>query len=216
MSMELNSVTTNIVSYQGTDATDKTKETKSSKDVKSTKEKESKENTENTSAATYEKGETKQNGIYSINKMSEADRAALSEQLKADAEARKAQLINIVNESVYGQAETFAKASDDESFWRKLARGEINVDPATRAQAQKDIAEDGYYGVKQTSQRMFDFACALAGDDVDKMKEMQEAMKKGYAMAQETWGGELPGICQKTLEAANKLFDDYYKSKGIE
>ena len=49
-------------------------------------------------------------------------------------------------------------------------------------------SEDGYWGVKQTSQRLFDFASALAGDDVDKMKEMQAAMEKGYKMATKAWG----------------------------
>jgi hypothetical protein len=60
---------------------------------------------------------------------------------------------------------------------------------------------------------LFDFASALAGDDVDKMKEMQAAMEKGYKMATKAWGRELPGISKDTLDAANKLFDDYYKSK---
>lgn len=34
---------------------------------------------------------------------------------------------------------------------------------------------------KQISQRLFDFASASAGDDVDKMKEMQKAMEKGLS-----------------------------------
>lgn len=53
---------------------------------------------------------------------------------------------------------------------------------------------------------MFDFASALAGDDVDKMKEMQAAMGKGYKMATKAWGRELPSISKDTLDAANKLF----------
>ena len=87
------------------------------------------------------------------------------------------------------------------------------LDEETKTKAQQDISEDGYYGVKQTSQRMFDFASALAGDDVDKMREMQKAMQKGYKQAEKTWGGKLPEISQKTIEAANKLFEEYYKSK---
>ena len=62
---------------------------------------------------------------------------------------------------------------------------------------------------------MFDFASALAGDDVEKMKEMQAAMEKGYKEAAKAWGGELPGICGETMSAANKLFDDYYASKNV-
>ncbi len=68
----------------------------------------------------------------------------------------------------------------------------------------------------KTFQRLFDFASALAGDDVDKMKEMQAAMEKGFKQATKSWGHKLPSISQDTLSAANKLFDDYYNSKGIQ
>ena len=48
------------------------------------------------------------------------------------------------------------------------------------------------------------------------MKKMQEAMEKGFKQATKSWGGKLPGISQDTLAAANKLFDDYYNSKGVQ
>lgn len=73
----------------------------------------------------------------------------------------------------------------------------------------------GYYGVKQTSQRIFDFASALAGDDVEKMKEMQAAFEKGYKQATKSWGKELPDISKKTHQAVTDLFDDYYNSKKV-
>ena len=187
-----------------------TNDTKAAKSDKKTDKSEVKEEVKE--AAVYEKSVPEKKATYSINKMSEEDRAKLVEQLKSDAEARESQLLNLVNEMFGKQAKTFANATD---MWRELASGNFEVDPETRAQAQKDISEDGYYGVKQTSQRLFDFACAIAGDDVDKMKEMQKAMQKGFDMAGGTWGRKLPDICYQTLEAANKMFDDYYKSKGV-
>ena len=150
---------------------------------------------------------------YSINKMSEEDRANLVQQLKADQENRMSQLFDIVRKSLEGQGKTFAIATGDDSVWKLFANGEVTVDEAARKQAQEDISEDGYWGVKQTSQRLFDFASALAGDDVEKMKNMQSAMEKGFKEATKAWGRDLPEISQKTLDAANKLFEDYYKSK---
>ena len=47
------------------------------------------------------------------------------------------------------------------------------------------------------------------------MKKMQEAMQKGFDQATKAWGQDLPGICKDTIDAANKLFDEYYKSKGV-
>ena len=45
------------------------------------------------------------------------------------------------------------------------------------------------------------------------MKKMQAAMQKGFKEATGAWGKELPEICQKTLDAANKKFEEYYNSK---
>ena len=153
-------------------------------------------------------------GIYTINKMSPEDRANLVKQIKADQQAQEQNFLNIVAKMFTGQSKSFAIAMNSEEMWKTIANGEFSVDEATKAQAQKDISEDGYWGVKQTSQRLFDFASALAGDDVEKMKEMQAAMEKGFKQATKAWGGELPGICQDTMKAANKLFDDYYASKN--
>ncbi len=180
--------------------------------------KEKKENEQNSGktpeqAVVYDKqSDNGGKATYDIAKKSPTDRAAIVQQLKAAEEQHRNQLMEIVQKTLQGQAGAFGKATGD-NFWRQLAGGNFKVDPATRAQAQKDISEDGYYGVKQTSQRLFDFAQALAGDDVDKMKEMQKAMEKGFKKATKTWGRELPSICKDTINAANKLFEDYYNSK---
>ncbi len=160
----------------------------------------------------YEKsGETIDNSTYSINKMNKTGRASIASRLKAAADERSRQLISLVQKTIGSQAKTYGKANGN--IWQTLASGNFTVDDATREQAKKDIGEDGYWGVKQTSQRLFDFASALAGDDVEKMKEMQAAMEKGFKKAEKAGGGELPGICSETISAANKLFEDYYRSK---
>jgi hypothetical protein len=210
MSMEMNSVTSGITTQQTGYTTKVDKNTSNSDAVSKTADK-----AYSGESATYEKGSIEPKATYSINKMSKEERAALVNQLKADAEQRQSQFLDIVRKTISGQAGAFGKANDD-SIWRTLASGNFTVDAATKAQAQKDIGEDGYWGVKQTSQRLFDFASALAGDDPEKMKKMQEAMEKGFKQATKSWGGKLPGISQDTLAAANKLFDDYYNSKGVQ
>ncbi len=163
-------------------------------------------------SATYEKNDTVSNGTYSINKMSQADREKIVEQMKADAVQRQEQLVNLVRKTLAGQISAFSTVTGD-SNWKMLSGGNFTVDAATKAQAQKDIGEDGYWGVKQTSQRLFDFASALAGDNVEQMHKMQAAMQKGFDLATGAWGKKLPGICQDTMDAANRLFEEYYKSK---
>lgn len=170
-------------------------------------------------AVVYGKAEdTPAKATYSINKMSQEDRAAFVQQLKADQASREASLVNIVKQMMSKQSGTFEIANSDgtqdpDAMWKFLASGKYEVDEATRKQAQEDISEDGYWGVKQTSQRLFDFASALAGDDEEKMKQMQKAMQKGFDEATKSWGKDLPQLSQDTLAAANKLFEDYYASK---
>ena len=164
---------------------------------------------ENESAVYEKSSESSKKATYTINKMSAEDRAALVQQLKQDDEMRRSQLSSLVQKMLTGQAGV-AKLAD--LFSPENLK---NVTAADIAKAKEDISEDGYYGVKQTSQRLFDFAAALAGDDVDKMKDMQKAMEKGFKMAAGAWGAELPDICKETMAAAHKLFDDYYASKEV-
>lgn len=140
---------------------------------------------------------------------SKMDRSAIVAQLKADTEARTAQLTNLVQQMIGQQGAALGKA---DNMWSFLASGDFTVDAATKAQAQKDIADDGYWGVEQTSQRIFDFAMALTGGDADKMEEMRTAFEKGFKMATNSWGKELPEISQNTYDATEKLFDDYAAS----
>lgn len=158
-----------------------------------------------------ETSDSSKKATYSVNKMSADDRAALVKQLKADQESRQQQLTSLVQQMMTKQATTYTNAND---MWKFLAKGDFTVDAQTKLQAQKDIAEDGYYGVQQTADRLFDFASALAGDDVDKMKKMQTAMQKGFDQATKAWGQKLPDISQKTMDAANKKFEEYYKLKN--
>jgi hypothetical protein len=152
------------------------------------------------------------NSDYSINKMSRSDRQLVINQLNSATEQRQNQLLSLVQKTLSGQAGKHNIATGTD-IWKTLASGNFTVDPATKAQAQKDIGEDGYWGVKQTSQRLFDFASALAGDDVEMMKKMQNAMEKGFKQATAAWGKELPSICSDTMAAANNLFEEYYRSK---
>lgn len=135
----------------------------------------------------------------------------LINKLKADAEERTAQLRSLVEKMMLGQSNAYGNAND---IWSFLREGKFTVDPATRAQAQADIAEDGYWGVKQTSARILDFATALTGGDPDKIEEMRAAFEKGYKQAEKTWGGELPDISKQTYDAVMKGFDDMAAAAG--
>ena len=86
--------------------------------------------------------------------------SALIKKLKADTESRLSQKQNLVKEMMLKQGQTYTNA---DSMWKFLASGDYTVDAQTAKDAKDAISEDGYWGVNQTSQRIFDFAISLSG-----------------------------------------------------
>ena len=143
-------------------------------------------------------------------KMSDSERAALVKSLKDDLNNQMSRFTNMMVQNFQKQGINASMANGDD-YWKMMASGNYTVDAKTKAEAQEAISEDGFWGVKNTSQRIFDFAAAMAGDDPEKMKKFQAAVEKGFSQAEDAWGGSLPSICGETHEAVNKLFDDYYE-----
>lgn len=129
--------------------------------------------------------------------------------LKADTQKRTEQLRSLVEKLLLKQGQKFTEATD---IYELLREGKLKVDPETAAKAQEEISENGYWGVKQTSERLFDFATALTGGDPGKAQEMKDAFMEGYEQAKKAWGGELPEISQKTYEATIRKFDEWISS----
>lgn len=134
----------------------------------------------------------------------------LVNKLKADAEQKTASFRKMVETMLLKQGNVSVNA---DNMWKLLAKGDFTVDKATAEAAQAEIAEDGYWGVEQTSDRILSFAEALTGGDPEKMEEMRDAFIKGFKQATGAWGKELPDISQKTYDAVMKKFDNYGKDE---
>ena len=152
------------------------------------------------------------NGAKSSASKTYTQNTELVNRMKADAAAHAQQLQNIVTQLMSKQGQTYNTAN---GIWSFLSGGDFKVDAATKAQAQKDISEDGYWGVNQTSDRIIDFAKALTGGDPSKIEEMRDAFKKGYKMAEDTWGGKLPDISKQTYDAVMEKFDQMAEEAGL-
>lgn len=161
--------------------------------------------TDDTSVVYEPSGETASTSTTKNNKI-DADTIA---KLKADADAKFSQLRGIVEQLISKQGKASETVSIWEQFKNGILDGSIEVDPATAKQAQEDVSEDGYWGVKQTSERILDFAKAISGNDPAKAEQMRDAIKEGFESAADLWGGELPEISQQTYEAVMKGLDDW-------
>lgn len=130
------------------------------------------------------------------------------ERLKAESEERANRLRELITKMMTKQGQTFL----DANMYTFLREGKYEVDEETRLKAQEDISEDGYYGIKQTSERLVSFAKALTGGDPSKADEMIAAVKKGFDEATKAWGGELPEICKSTIDETIKQLEDWKNS----
>ena len=89
------------------------------------------------------------------------------------------------------------------------------VDELSKSEAESLISEDGYWGVKQTSQRVLDFAKALSGGDTSKIELLRGAFESGYKRAESLWGGRLPDISRDTYNAVVQGLDDWAKGATV-
>ena len=175
-------------------------------------------NTANTAAADKtasadNKANANSAAVYDKRKLSDDDRKTIVAQLKAEQEKRQSQLVDLVRDMMTKQTNTYGAANN---MWQFLAKGDFTVDAATQKKAQEDISEDGYWGVKQTSDRIVSFATSLAGDDPKALEKMRDAFVKGYKQAEKTWGRKLPDISQKTYDEVMNKFDKLINPKTEE
>ena len=194
----INSVTSTFNSYQTSQASKKVSETA---DKTTTTDK-----TE--TGVVYEK--SSQTDKNTVTKKTDYK---MEEKLKADAKQRTSQLRSLVEKMMTKQGTAIANA---DSMWSFLAEGNFTVDEETQKQAQADIAEDGYWGVEQTSDRILDFAKALSGNDPEKADLLIDAFKKGFDDATKSWGKDLPDISKRTYDAVLEKFDKWKNGSTTE
>jgi hypothetical protein len=86
---------------------------------------------------------------------------------------------------------------------------EIDISTVTPEEAQELIADDGYFGVEKTSERIFKFAVAMAGGDPSLTEAIREGVENGFQEALDAFGGRLPDISYDTYDAVMKKLDDW-------
>ena len=144
-------------------------------------------------------------GVVYEKSMSEEDRVALINQLKADQQARMDSFKSMVTDMFVKQG--ISVSGDD--IWKTLASGKFTVTAAAKKEAQEAISENGDWGVEKTSERMFEMAKALSGGDNEKLSKMMDAFNEGFKQAEKMWGGKLPEISYKTYDAMYEKYNQY-------
>lgn len=72
----------------------------------------------------------------------------------------------------------------------------------------KDLVSDqGFFGVKNTSDRVSSFVLNFAGDDLELLQKGRDGIVQGFEEAKKMFGGELPEISYQTQERTLALID---------
>lgn len=79
----------------------------------------------------------------------------------------------------------------------------------TQNEAKELVAEDGFFGISQTAQRIADFVINGAGDDESMLRAGRGGIVQGFEEAEGVWGGKLPDISYQTIEKAVAIIDEY-------
>ena len=89
----------------------------------------------------------------------------------------------------------------------------LEVSPEMQAEALEMIGEDGYYGVKQTTDRILQFAKAMAGPNATpaQIANLRDGVQQGFDAVAKMFGGfdKLPQVTKDTYDAVMKAFDEW-------
>jgi hypothetical protein len=96
----------------------------------------------------------------------------------------------------------------------KIAANDTTLDlqTITPQQASELISDEGYFGVQQTSERIFQLAVGIAGGDLSRIDAIKEGIDKGFAAAKKALGDWLPDISYDTYDAVMEKLDNWVEN----
>jgi hypothetical protein len=141
-----------------------------------------------------------------------ADRVTLQGESTVALTYSDAMTLNSAENSKYSMLQSLvANLLKEQGVDTKIAMGdsEIDISSLTQEDAQELVADDGYFGVEQTSDRIFQFAIGIAGGDPSRIDAIKEGVDKGFQEALKAFGGELPDISYDTYDAVMEKLDNW-------
>lgn len=91
----------------------------------------------------------------------------------------------------------------------------IDIGQIDQEEARALVADDGYFGIDQTSDRIVNFAIGMAGGDPSRLAAIKEGVNKGFNEALEAFGGQLPEISYQTYDAVMNKLDDWARDTAF-
>jgi len=148
-------------------------------------------------------------------KISKEDAMELRAQIRDNANAMMFKSAS-VQSNLLSPKDQFTKNYDDfQSFLSGIGYEGKPIAELSQSEAAELVSEDGLFGIKQTSERIANFVINGSNGDEDRMRAGREGMLQGFKEAEAMWGGELPEISQKTMQAAIEMVDKAMHELGF-
>ena len=125
---------------------------------------------------------------------------------------------NLSQSNIYFQVESFTYSFEQKEA-PQLKLSDIGYtgkafDELTQDDAIGLVADDGFFGIDQTADRLSGFVLSGAGNNVEMLKAGREGILQGFKEAEKIWGDILPDISYKSLEKALEKIDAKLQALG--
>lgn len=147
-------------------------------------------------------------------KLSKEEALEIKEQITQNSNAIALKSVNVQGSLVVKEIDFKEAQADFQSFLKDIGYEGKPLAELSQEEAAELVSEDGLFGIKETSQRIAGFVISGANGDEQRLRDGREGMMQGFAMAKEMWGGELPEISQKTMQAAIDMVDKEMYDRG--
>jgi hypothetical protein len=110
--------------------------------------------------------------------------------------------------TIASSEDTFQKNYDEfQTFLKDIGYKGKNIAELSQDEAKKLVSEDGFFGIKQTADRITNFVLNGAGGDESLLRAGREGVLQGLKQAEDMWGSKLPEISYKTIDQAIQNID---------
>ncbi len=103
---------------------------------------------------------------------------------------------------------------DFQKFLKDIGYDGKPIGQLSQGEAKALVADDGFFGIDKTAQRIADFVINGSGGDESLLRAGRSGIMQGFEEAQKLWGGKLPDISQKTIEKATDLINQKMSDLG--
>ncbi|MEA1892598.1 MAG: hypothetical protein U9N33_07810 [Campylobacterota bacterium] len=140
-------------------------------------------------------------------KLSKDEAVEIREQISQNAQDIMFKSTTIQSNAMDKKDDFASLYQDFQGFLSDIGYSGKPIAELSQTEAAELVSEDGLFGIKQTSERIANFVINGSGGDEDMMRAGREGMLRGFKEAEQMWGGELPEISQKTMQAAIEMVD---------